>query len=183
MCAVSKRVRSPRLWPGGCLKVLGELAGNTRNARSNVACHYSYRAHQGKPKGSLNRKTIERMKAAGFIEQRQRPAASQPPGHGTSRDSSVCASGTTTDNLLNFIEIQPPGESNESPVAIHATPSPCFAMTGGLLPDFDAANLDAFLVEYNSFTIHHLRCLSKHAIAANLSVHLRKPTKHPRIAA
>ncbi|KAG5944059.1 hypothetical protein E4U60_006298 [Claviceps pazoutovae] len=110
----------------------------------------NYRAHQGKPKGSLNRKTIERMKAAGFIEQRQRPAASQPPGHATSRDSSVCASGTTTNNLLNFIEIQPPGESNESPVAIHSTPSPCFAMTGGLLPDFDAANLDAFLEAYQT---------------------------------
>lgn len=163
MCAVSKRVRSQRLWLGGCSKVLGNLQGNTRNARSNVTCHYSYRAHLGKPKGSLNRKTIERMKAAGFIE--QRPAASQPRGHGTSRDSSVCTSGTTTDNLLNFIEIQPPGESNESPVSIHATPSPCFAMTGGgLLPDFDAANLDAFLVEYNSFTIPHLRCLSNHVI-------------------
>ncbi|KAG6102002.1 hypothetical protein E4U30_000395 [Claviceps sp. LM220 group G6] len=151
----------------------GELAGNTKNARSNVTCHYSYRAHLGKPKGSLNRKTIERMKAAGFIE--QRPAASQPRGHGKSRDSSVCASGTTTDNLLNFIEIQPSSESNESPVSIHATPSPCFAMTGGgLLPDFDTANLDAFLVEYNSFTIPHLRCLSNHAIAANLSVRSSK---------
>ncbi|KAG5919934.1 hypothetical protein E4U61_000447 [Claviceps capensis] len=90
------------------------------------------------------------MKAAGFIEQRQRPAASQPPGHATSRDSSVCASGTTTDNLPNFIEIQPPGESNESPVAIHSTPSPCFAMTGGLLSDFNAANLDAFLEAYQT---------------------------------
>ncbi|KAG6039056.1 hypothetical protein E4U19_007554 [Claviceps sp. Clav32 group G5] len=121
-----------------------------RCQRDNVACHYSYRAHQGKPKGSLNRKTIERMKAAGFIE--QRPVASQPPGHGSSRDSSsVCASGSTTDTLLNFIDIQPPGERNESPVAIHATPSPCFAMTGqALLPDFDTANLDAFLEAYQT---------------------------------
>lgn len=148
----------PKIVARGLFESFGELAGNTRNARSNVTCHYSYRAHLGKPKGSLNRKTIERMKAAGFIE--QRPAASQPPGHGMSRESSVCASGTTIDNLLNFIEIQPPGESNESPVSIHATPSPCFAMTGGgLLPDFDAANLDAFLVEYNSFTIPHFALL------------------------
>ncbi|KAG5992435.1 hypothetical protein E4U52_002801 [Claviceps spartinae] len=96
------------------------------------------------------------MKAAGFIE--QRPAASQPRGHGTSRDSSVCASGTTTDNLLNFIEIQPSSESNESPVSIHATSSPCFAMTGGgLLPDFDAANLDAFLEAYQTPEDSYLR--------------------------
>ncbi|KAG5964825.1 hypothetical protein E4U57_004850 [Claviceps arundinis] len=131
-----------------------------RCQRDNVTCHYSYRAHLGKPKGSLNRKTIERMKAAGFIE--QRPAASQPPGHGMSRESSVCASGTTIDNLLNFIEIQPPGESNESPVSIHATPSPCFAMTGGgLLPDFDAANLDAFLEAYQTPEDSYLRTVEE----------------------
>ncbi|KAK4176251.1 C6 finger domain transcription factor tcpZ [Triangularia setosa] len=35
----------------------------SRCAKENTTCHYSYRAHLGKPKGSLNKKTIERLKA------------------------------------------------------------------------------------------------------------------------
>ncbi|KAK0739366.1 hypothetical protein B0T21DRAFT_362491 [Apiosordaria backusii] len=35
----------------------------SRCVKENTTCHYSYRAHLGKPKGSLNKKTIERLKA------------------------------------------------------------------------------------------------------------------------
>ncbi|OCK86104.1 hypothetical protein K432DRAFT_438786 [Lepidopterella palustris CBS 459.81] len=34
----------------------------TRCERDGVRCHYSYRANLGKPKGSLNKKTLERLK-------------------------------------------------------------------------------------------------------------------------
>ncbi|KAJ2902514.1 C6 transcription factor GliZ2 [Zalerion maritima] len=46
---------------------------------------YSYRAHVGKPKGSLNKKTIERLRAEG----RETPRASSNSDHSQSQDQAI----------------------------------------------------------------------------------------------
>jgi len=43
------------------LKTL-QILGLTNSYLSGVQCHYSYRANLGKPKGSLNKKTLERLR-------------------------------------------------------------------------------------------------------------------------
>ncbi|KAG5983564.1 hypothetical protein E4U55_007806 [Claviceps digitariae] len=135
----------PRFVAAESQRVSDVKEGNTTNFHSDIACHYSYSAHQGKPKGSLNKKTIERMKAAGLNYQRR--AASQPRKHRMSRGSPVCASSSTPDNVLNLIESQPIAVSNESPILMNTTSSSYFSVADGGLPDFSADNLDAFLVE------------------------------------
>ncbi|KXJ85046.1 hypothetical protein Micbo1qcDRAFT_169726 [Microdochium bolleyi] len=59
----------------------------SRCIRDHVECRYSYRAHLGKPKGTLNKKTIERMRAQGLSPKPvARPTAR--PALAGARDSS-----------------------------------------------------------------------------------------------
>ncbi|EFZ03901.1 Zn(2)-C6 fungal-type DNA-binding domain protein [Metarhizium robertsii ARSEF 23] len=114
----------------------------SRCLRDNVPCHYSYRAHQGKPKGSLNKKTIERIKAA-----RAAAESEAQPDHITSQGSSVCP--RPADDVLDFIDM-PPSTCNNSPDPVTATPSSHFPLMGETFPTFGADDLDSFLNAYQT---------------------------------
>lgn len=108
-----------------------------RCLRDNVSCHYSYRAHQGKPKGSLNKKTIERMKATRAAAEHETQINQM-----TSRGSSACPQ--PADHVLDLIQM-PPSECNHSLHPMTTTPSSYFSMIGDTLPEFGADDLDSFL--------------------------------------
>lgn len=110
----------------------------TKTRCSNVPCHYSYRAHQGKPKGSLNKKTIERIKAA-----RAAAESEAQPDHITSQGSSACP--RPVDDVLDFIDM-PPSTCHNSPDPVTATPTSHFPLMGETFPAFGADDLDSFLV-------------------------------------
>nr|ABV48713.1 zinc finger transcriptional regulator [Trichoderma virens] len=100
----------------GCHAAKIRCTGGTpcaRCARENLRCHYSFKAKIGKPKGSLNKKTIERM------QQMAKPAGNNqraPPSEATAPRSETLATIPYAANNLLLSPVS--GESTTADVVL-----------------------------------------------------------------
>lgn len=104
-------------------------------------CRYSVRGPMGKPKGSLNKKTIARMKAAGTAMPRtQKRGSSSSSSEGS--DKSLYS--PIYQHATDFIDPWPAsGHSDSSNVT---TPGTCFPSMESLVRDFVLDRVDPSLV-------------------------------------
>ncbi|KAF2815497.1 uncharacterized protein BDZ99DRAFT_567329 [Mytilinidion resinicola] len=72
----------------------------TRCERDGVQCHYSFRANLGKPKGSLNKKTLERLRR----NAEQQAALDPAPGHARAQSISNSPSHNSYERNQQFPE-------------------------------------------------------------------------------
>ncbi|GFF56483.1 hypothetical protein IFM51744_08916 [Aspergillus udagawae] len=119
--AQEKSTRKLRAACDGCHAAKTRCTGGTpcaRCYRDNLRCHYSYKAKLGKPKGSMNKKTIERLRRMREAQERDirksQGAAPTPPAI-----SSTSAAGSSSDARPDILQL--PSELGEFSVQIRSS--------------------------------------------------------------